>query len=419
MARVSQTQNLELLLPEGARLLHIGPQKTGTTALQMALHRNRQQLRELGVVVPGTGTRPRLAVWSLLGAPEGIRRPNIEHWHRLVHEVDEAADLRVCVSTEDWARADLDGAKAVVEGLGGERCHIVATARRLDRLLPSQWQQRVKMRAISLTYEQWLEKVLGDDTEDAAWRNVWVPHDIEQVVDRWTEAAGGRDRFTLVVADESDHGLLPRTFEQMLGLPEGMLSAADTDKRNQSVSLSRIEVIRRLNELVESRDWPDPFATGDVRVRLNNHLKTSAPWPGEQRIPPLPPWAADRVAELSDHRAALVRSLDVRVIGDADNLRMPPIADEGRAEAETIVISAELAARALEEVIEGAVELQKAAEERHAQQVARLRAKLRKARARGGRDSAAVSTAGGDDVSGRELIVALRGRALRRMRRSR
>ena len=409
--------HLDLLLPEGTNLLHIGPQKTGTTALQMALHRRRKELREHGVVVPGTGTRPRLAVWSRLGAPEGIKQPKIHHWHKLVREVEEAADHRVCISTEDWARTDLDGAKAVVDGLGGDRPHVVVTARRLDRLLPSQWQQRVKMRAISLTYEEWLEKVLGDDTDDAAWRNLWVPHDIESVVDRWSEAAGGRDRVTLIVANESDHGLLPKTFERMLDLPVGMLGAAESDKRNSTVSLGRIEVIRRVNELANSEDWPEPFTTGHVRLRLTDRLKSAAPWPNELKSPPLPQWAADRVKELSDQRADLVHSLDVRVVGEPDNLRMPPPSGAEPEAPETIMVSAALAARGIEEVIERTLEVWVDEQARHERQVARLRTKLKKARARRKRARKAARGRGRqvDTMSSRELLGELRRRALRRL----
>ena len=42
-----------LLLPEGCRLIHIGPHKTGTTALQWAMHVARDSLHEQGVHYAG------------------------------------------------------------------------------------------------------------------------------------------------------------------------------------------------------------------------------------------------------------------------------------------------------------------------------------------------------------------------------
>ena len=46
-------------LPDGAVLLHIGPYKTGTTAIQVSLHQHRADLAAHGVLYPGTSTRQR------------------------------------------------------------------------------------------------------------------------------------------------------------------------------------------------------------------------------------------------------------------------------------------------------------------------------------------------------------------------
>ncbi|MFP5335829.1 MAG: hypothetical protein ACLGIV_11010 [Actinomycetes bacterium] len=409
---MTAVRDADLLLPEGTRLLHIGPQKTGTTAIQFALNRSREQLREHGVVVPGKGPRPLKAVWSLLGTPDGRPQPPIKHWDNLVRQVEEAGDLRVCISTEDWARVDLDGAKQTVAGLGGERAHVVATARRLDKLLPSQWQQRVKMRRITLTYDEWLERVLGDDTSDPHWRNLWVPHDIGSLVDRWTEAAGGRDRFTLIVADEADHGLLPRVFEQLLGLPESILALSETDKKNSSVSLGRADMIRRINLLAETKGWPDAYTTGPVRLGLTQLVKDAAAWPEEIKSPPLPGWAAERLRELSDRRAELVAGLDIRVVGDPDNLRVPEGTSLEGTPVGTIMVSAELAADAVELAIDGALEEQRALLDERDRQIARLRNRVERLRKRANR--ADRSAPGLEGVSGRELVRELGRRAGRR-----
>jgi hypothetical protein len=412
----------DLLLPAGTRLLHIGPQKTGTTAIQVALNRSREELRRHGVVFPGKSTRPRLAVWSLLGTPDGRPQPRIAHWEGLVREVEQAGDLRVCISTEDWARTDLDGAKQVVSGLGGERAHVVATARRLDKLLPSQWQQRVKMRRTTLTYEQWLEVVLGDKTDDPVWQNVWVPHDIKTLVDRWTAAAGSRDRFTLLVADESDRGFLPRSFEQMLGLPEGLLNLAETEVLNQSRGIGRIEVIRHLSIAFDRNDWPEDVSRpeGPLRVRLTDELKTAAPWPDELSVPTLPAWAAERVAELSAERAELVKSLDIRVIGDPDNLRMPPSLVDAAPDDQPIMVSSELAARAVEVTIHAALERGHELIAKRDREIQRLRKRVARLRSRqGGAASTNGQARGIDEVSARELAAVLGQRGVQRLRRLR
>jgi hypothetical protein len=373
--------------------------------LQVALHRSREALRDLGVVVPGKGTRPRKAVWSLLGAPEGIERPDIRHWHRLVGEVEQAGDARVCISTEDWARTDLEGATQVVEGLGGERPHIVATGRRLDKLLPSQWQQRVKMRRITHSYEEWLEIVLGDDSQHPAWRNIWIPHDIEAVTDRWAKAAGGPENVTLIVADESDRDLLPRTFERLLGIPAGMLSEAASDVRNQSIGFGRAEAIRHLTKVADANRWSEDPGLEALHGRLTDAFKSEAPWPDEARVPALPTWAAERVRELSERRAAAVRSLGVRVVGDPDNLRMPEAPSTPTIE-DPGMVSAELAAR----IVEKAVAL---LEEQHAEALSRRERQIARLR-KGGARSAAPSV---DEVGARDLLKVVARRGVRRISR--
>lgn len=395
----------DLLLPEGTRLLHIGPQKTGTTGIQVAMHRCRDVLREHGVVYPGTSTRPRRAVWSLVGTPHGRPRPPIRHWERLVREVEEAGDARVCLSTEDWARLDHDDVRRTVEGLGGDRAHVVGAARRLDRLLPSQWQQLVKMRDLTLGYEQWLEAVLGDDHRHPRWQAFWRPHDIRATVERWATAAGGLDRFTLVVADEGDRQQLPRTFEQMLGLPAGLLSSAVTDVRNQSIGFARAEGIRHLTQAFNEHGWRDGGFMEALLGRLADGYKVSVPWPGETGNPSLPSWALGRVRELGEQRAEEARSLGVRVVGDPDHLRapddLPTVDDLG-----TGMVSSELSAFLLERAIGMLLEQQADREATQRQKIARLRSKVHNARAV-------------DQVSGRELVAELGRRARRRARRRR
>lgn len=355
----------ELLLPDDARLLHIGPQKTGSTALQAAVQATRESLRQHGVTAVGTDPAERAALWAALmhpGSTEERYRDDFARWDAMVAEVDRAAG-RVLVSNESIGKAEADGARRMVQALGGDRLHVLAVARRLDRLLPSQWQQRVKMNATTLSYEKWLEVVLGDHPDDPAWRNLWVPHDLGGLVGRWTEAAAP-ERFTLLVADESDRLLLSRTVEQMVGLPDGMLRPQEAYRDNASIGYGRLEVARMLNERLG-----DATIDPALRSRVLRAVKKYGSWPGEQRVPELPGWARDRVAELSDARADLVAGLGGRVVGDPDHLRLPP-ADRPVEDAAPAVVPAELAAHAIAVAVEAAAE--------HQQELRRLRRRLRR-----------------------------------------
>jgi hypothetical protein len=394
---VAGTTPQGLLLPAGTRMVHIGPQKTGSTAIQAAMNNARATLLEHGVRYAGQGTRPREAGWAMLGigVPVGRKKPGMDRWDALVREVEGAAEARVCISNEDFAKAGASAAARVVEDLGAERVHIVAVARRLDRLLPSQWQERVKARQ-TLSYEDWLREILGEPSDSATWRNVWVPHDVESLVERWAGLVGP-ERFTLILSDDSDRMLLPRTFEAMLGLPRGLLEL-DSTLSNRSLSLNEAELVRHLNERFAEHGWqPDAyldFMQRGVIPRLKSRPRAADDLP----IPRLPPWAAERVCQISDRRAEAVKAMDVRVVGDPDCLRVPS-RSQSSAPTQEVTVSLEVATRAVEGAIASALRRERLATARHEKRLDR--AKRRR-----------------PELSGRELVVALTKRVSSRLRGS-
>ncbi|PJJ58143.1 hypothetical protein CLV56_2388 [Mumia flava] len=319
----------DLLLPEGSLLLHIGPQKTGSTAIQAALHGNRERLSEYDAAYPGSRLRERRAGWAAIGgAARGRPTPRIEEWNAFVDEVSRTNAARICVSNEDFAQAPADRVPAIVEDLGGDHVHVVAVARRLDRLLPSQWQERVKARQTA-TYLQWLDTILRDPDSRAAHR-VWNAHDLERMVGRWVDVVGP-ERFTLIVSDDSDRGLLAHTFEDMLGLPQGLLVGVEDESSNSSLSYTQTELVRRINEQFDERGWSDELYLQAVQSGIIWPLRNAPKAPKSDRPPPLPDWARTLVADMSEERVAVIERLGVRVVGDPSVLLVPrdqPGADE-------------------------------------------------------------------------------------------
>ncbi|MDP3893997.1 hypothetical protein [Nocardioides sp.] len=357
-----------LLLPPSTHLLHIGPHKTGSTAIQVALHEARDELGAAGVHYAGSGVRPRKAGWAIgvRGRPAGSQPPPLKHWTNLVEDVASAGDQRVCVSNEDFGRAEPEQIRRIVDDLGAGRPHVVAVARRLDKYLPSQWQERVKA-GNRLTYDDWLRVVLARPEDGYSWDreqpgynwdrvNVWYAHDTEALVRRWVDVVGP-DRFTLIVSDERDRRMLPSTFEQLLGLPEETLRLYP-DRSNRSLSWSEVEMVRRINVAVHQRGLPLAERTRFVARGLVREL-TARPAPegsgSGPRVPPMPHWAAEQVRETSARRVAAVREMGVRVVGDADWLVMPDDAVIGDADSPPPV-SAETAAAAVDAAIGIAIE---------------------------------------------------------------
>src|SRR5581483_5342174 len=211
----------------GTRLLHIGPHKTGTSAIQGALYLARKRLEAVGVSYPGQG---RTVLWPILavtGQPplHGEPQPKISYWEELVAQIAAAGDQRVVLSSEFFAQSDDATARRVVTDLGGDRVHVVVTLRSLTRILPSQWQQYIQ-NGFHFRYPEWLEGILSDPP-DTPTPGFWLRHRHDKLVARWA-AVTGKENLTVVAIDEYDRLMILRTFEAMLGLPDGFLVAEET-----------------------------------------------------------------------------------------------------------------------------------------------------------------------------------------------
>jgi hypothetical protein len=312
-------------LPPGSVLLHIGPHKTGTTTLQGAFHVNRESLAAQGVHYAGRDRQPMLAALAMSGRPGrlGDEQPTHEHWSALVDEVGLADSTRVVVSSEFFADCSDETAAQVVRDLGGDCVHVVVTLRSLTRIMPSQWQQYVQ-NGMQRRYVEWLERVLADPPLEPRPR-FWFRHAHGDLVERWAGVAGA-DNVTVIVLDESDRGMLLRTFEALLDLPVGTL-VPEADVVNRSLTAGEVEIVRLLNEEFHSRDWDDHlygrFVRDGVAKRLIAH---HVPTPGEAAIT-TPRWALERAAALGARAADQIRDRGVRVIGDLRTLSSVP--DEG------------------------------------------------------------------------------------------
>jgi hypothetical protein len=308
-----------LLLPEGSLLLHIGPPKTGSSAIQRVMHESRPLLAEHGVLYPGTSLRDREASWAVLGATPAVGRAPArpERWQALVDEVRGTDLPRVFLSHENFARADEAAVGRILEGLGRDRTHVVYVARRIDRLLPSHWHERVKAWE-TMSYEEYLREMLADERGPLA-DHIWGRHDVDRVLRHWASAVGP-DRFTIVVSDERDRSLIPRTFEAMLGLPAGLLDPP-AEGSNASLSYTDTEVLRALNQRARAAGWTPQEYWHVVQKGIVRRLRERSD-AGGSRIEGLPPWAAEPVMRLAERQIAQIRDSGVRVIGDTEVLRV-------------------------------------------------------------------------------------------------
>ena len=308
-------------LPGQAVLVHIGPHKTGTTTIQAAFHASRDELAVQGVLYAGGGRRPIKAVLALRGA-RGRRDavPEIGHWSGLVDEA-RAATGRVVISNEAFADASPRTIARLVNDLGRDRIHVVATLRPFASILPSQWQQFVKG-GLTASFDDWLRDVI--DPSDPTRRKVfWRRHQHHQLVARWADAVGA-ERVTVIVLDD-DPLRLPRLFEGLLGLREDTLVEKATN-RNRSLTWPEAEVIRAVNQAFRDAGYPAALQTRLVARGVCPRLLRRRPDPLEPRIE-LPAWTVDRVAMVGREIVAGLLDSKVEIVGDVDRLRTLPERD--------------------------------------------------------------------------------------------
>ncbi|MFI8187528.1 hypothetical protein ACIF8T_01745 [Streptomyces sp. NPDC085946] len=311
-------------LPAGTRLLHIGPHKTGTTAVQGALFAAKDAMPAYGVAFPAHSRHPMEAALAACARPAmiGDPVPTQRHWTRLLGRVDATGDRTSVVSSEFFADAgDEDTIARIVRQVGGDRVHVLVTLRPLVRILPSQWQQYVQ-NGLRMGYEEWLEHMLRKAPYDKPTPSFWRRHRHDRLVGRWARAVGP-ERVTVVVVDDRDRGGLLRTFEALLGLPENLLQPVP-DTANRSLTLAETEMLRNLNKEFRSNGLPDGLYSRLVRNGAVLHMKNAcSPTPGDVRIR-TPRWAVEAAAALGAEAAGRIGASGVRVLGDPALLSAVP-----------------------------------------------------------------------------------------------
>ncbi len=309
-----------------AVLLHIGPFKTGTTAIQEALAASRSILAEHDIRYPGPQGHHARGAMSAMGrtfgwAGQGGAKAPKGDWRRLTALARETTG-RMVLSSEYFCLARPGRIRRICADLDPQRVQVLITLRPLGLLLPSSWQQYVKS-GRAVRYEPWLRAVLADPPDKAMTPSFWVRNDHPALVRRWAEVVGP-DRVTVLVLDDADRPMLYEVFERLLGLAPDTLHRATTMRGNRSLSAAEAELLCLVNEEVARHEVPWPDFQAVVRDGAVRRLVDSRdPAPAEGRIR-TPDWALERAEQLGKAAAADIAASGVRVIGDLDLLARRP-----------------------------------------------------------------------------------------------
>ena len=306
-------------LPPGSVLLHIGPHKTGTTAIQGALAAARPQLAEAGILYPGPKLEHNRQAAAAIRRAIGWDGDTLDRdrWSALTESV-RSHDGRAVLSSEVFCEASAEAARQVVADLDPGRVRIVVTLRPLERLLPSSWQQYIKS-GYRVTYEDWLENVLESREKRPITPSFWVRNNHPAVIRRWIEAVGSADKVAVVIVDRSRPRSLLDSFEAILQLPPGILEVDKSLPSNRSLTVVEAELLRQLNQRAFRKISSEDYEFFVKRTAVRSLVEGRVPAADEPRIT-TPAWAIHRARELSKSDVAEIGDLGVHVIGDLEAL---------------------------------------------------------------------------------------------------
>jgi hypothetical protein len=334
-------------VPDGTILFHAGFHKTGTTAVQSALASSRPAMLDQGVLYPGTLRSHHRAAMAVTGrtwgwGAKGGRPPRTAYWEELRADV-QGHPGRVVISSEAFSLASPKALQRIVAELGADRLHAIFTLRPFARLLSSSYQQYLKY-GLSVPYDQWLVDVFAAPPACPPSPNFWRRNDHAGVMGRWADLLGP-DRVTLLVLDDADRGGLFRTFEALLGLPQGLLVPDPAmSASNRSMTAAEAEMLRLVNAGGASQWlWPD-YQDAVRRGAVMRMVESRTPGPDEPGLA-TPQWAVDAAQDFGRETAERVGSLGIRVLGDVSRLADPiPAADPSSSR---ILLPADAAAEAV------------------------------------------------------------------------
>lgn len=264
-------------------ILHIGTEKTGTTALQAALAHNRARLADHGFVYPGAEMAHHSLVNALVPpelATQVLSEPEKKAYlSGLAAEIGAApADARLIFSSE-LCHFRLDSVEAAhrllltLEGVGAGVRRIIVYFRDQCSLVESSWAEGLKAGR------------LWDHEEQITVFRRYFSH--KQTADRWREAAGRLEQppaLSIQSYFRHGHGLITH-FLRTVGV--GAATELDTQQTaNIRSSRAVLEAVRRANELgvdlppdlfhaflaaLDPRP-PEPFLSPDWRRRITDEF---------------------------------------------------------------------------------------------------------------------------------------------------
>lgn len=294
--------------------VHIGLPKTGTSYLQAILWPAREQLRAVGLLLPGRRKADHLFASMIVRDDPGIRRRPADApgaWDRVRADIAGWGGDAL-ISHEFFCAATAEQARRMVGELAPAEVHVVVTAREPLGLFTSSWQESLKNKGTTPLRDY--GRSVSDDPRDVwDWRSL----DLGLVLERWGPAVPAERVHVICPGPAgSPHELLWERFAGVLGLDP---AACDSSHgfANASMGVVEAETLRRVNAAL-------PAYSGHARgVWIRSFLADERLVP--RRGEPFRP-ADDQVADCRERgrRAVeMLRASSYDVVGDPALLLVP------------------------------------------------------------------------------------------------
>jgi hypothetical protein len=236
--------------------LHIGPPKTGTTAIQAAATNAKERLlvqEQIEYLTDENKPHALHATLDLINSEtlntRDARRihSKVGSWQSLKSKMLRSEANSFFISSEALAAFSLQHISKLRSEIGPMQIHLILTLRPLLDLMPSQWQQWVRI-GEDRELGQFVEEVI-QEYEQSLPSYFWNMHDTARVTKRWIEGLSP-DHVSIIVADRAQPELILRHFEQVLGIRVPLLDLAASS--NPSLSLEEAYFLQEVSRNVKS-----------------------------------------------------------------------------------------------------------------------------------------------------------------------
>jgi hypothetical protein len=288
-------------------VIHAGFHKSGTTAIQMAFHQQREKLKAAGFEYPvGYGA------WAqhVLGRPKSNSplAKAIANIKKL-----SAKHERVLLSSEFFSEYSPSGLSELRTSLGPDvKVEAIFTMRRLEKVVGSQYQQLARI-GIDASFQEFSDSLIEESKSTHESKVFWHRHEYDAIIKHWAEVFGV-ENIHVIFTDETNPSLIPNWFENYLQLPSGSLDSSVTDKINRSLDVDELAFIRELQRQVPPErkkiEWVPIF-----RNRLiQNIVSTPSNNPNSKKLQ-LNPKLHEVFSAKADAQFEAIRNLQVNTYG--------------------------------------------------------------------------------------------------------